>query len=50
MADLTALHKSARTLILSLRDGMEQLERAETVSGLNNPCWRPGAKVPLEER
>ncbi|KAK9858426.1 hypothetical protein WJX84_009729 [Apatococcus fuscideae] len=30
MADLTTLHKSARTLILSLREGMEQLERAET--------------------
>ena len=34
MADLVGLHKSARTLILSLREGLEQLERAEVVRKL----------------
>lgn len=32
MSDLHTLHKSARTLILSLRDGIEQLEKLEQVS------------------
>ena len=32
MSDLASLHKTARSLILSLRDGLEQLERSEKVS------------------
>lgn len=31
MSDLQTLHKSARTVILSLRDGLEQLEKLEQV-------------------
>ena len=31
MSDLQTLHKSARTLVLSLRDGIEQLEKLEQV-------------------
>lgn len=31
MSDIKTLHKTARTLILSLRDGLEQLERSENV-------------------
>ena len=32
MSDLQTLHKSANTLVLSLRDGIEQLEKLEQVS------------------
>ena len=32
MSDIKTLHKTARTLILNLRDGLEQLERSENVS------------------
>lgn len=31
MSDIKSLHKTARTLILNLRDGLEQLERSENV-------------------
>ena len=31
MADLTIQHKTAKILILRLREGLEQLERAEQV-------------------
>ncbi len=34
MSDIKSLHKTARTLILNLRDGLEQLERSENVSDL----------------
>ena len=34
MSDIKTLHKTARTLILNLRDGLEQLERSENVSDL----------------
>ena len=34
MADLTIQHKTAKTLILRLREGLEQLERAEQVGML----------------
>ena len=32
MSDIATLHKTARSLILSIRDGLEQLERSESVS------------------
>ena len=31
MSDIKSLHKTARTLILNLREGLEQLERSENV-------------------
>ena len=34
MSDIKSLHKTARTLILNLREGLEQLERSENVSDL----------------
>lgn len=34
MSDIKSLHKTARTLILNLRDGLEQLERSENVGDL----------------
>ena len=34
MSDIKSLHKTSRTLILNLRDGLEQLERSENVSDL----------------
>ncbi len=40
MSDLQALHKSAKTLILSLRDGIEQLEKLEQVSSRSSPDLR----------
>lgn len=36
MSDIKTLHKTARTLILNLRDGLEQLERSENVRNLRN--------------
>ena len=38
MSDLQALHKSAKTLILSLRDGIEQLEKLEQVRRRSLPA------------
>lgn len=35
MADLDLLHKSARSLILRLRAGLDKLERAEQVSAFS---------------
>ena len=34
MSDIKTLHKTARTLILNLREGLQQLERSENVSRL----------------
>lgn len=36
MGDLTTLHKTARSLILSLRDGIEKLEKSENVRTMWN--------------
>ena len=33
MTDLTTLHKNARSLILSLREGLETLEKADEQAG-----------------
>ena len=41
MGDLQTLHKTARSLILSLREGLEHLEKSEQVNALfrrSAPC------------
>jgi hypothetical protein len=32
MTDMASLHKTARSLVLGLREGLERLEKAENVS------------------
>lgn len=47
MTDLASLHKTARSLVLGLREGLERLEKAENVRQKTHPNgggWRaPGA-------
>ena len=42
MTDLTTLHKNARSLILSLREGLETLEKADEQASTSAPsCLAP---------
>jgi len=44
MTDMASLHKTARSLILGLREGLERLEKAENVRAPLKKKWEGAAR------